>query len=94
MSDGNSIDDGYGPGGWREDANCEGVSKKNYDAFFTAAGTGTTDGDFGGNAICRGCTVRRPCLEYALATDASGLWGGTTHNERRRIRRQRGLVAA
>ncbi len=40
-------------------------------------------------AICAGCDVRRQCLEFAQAQDAiHGIWGGTTPEERQRIRRR------
>ncbi len=41
-------------------------------------------------ALCRACPHRRPCLEYALANDVSGIWGGTTGKERLQIRKRRG----
>ena len=40
-------------------------------------------------AVCATCTVREPCLEDALQTpfaDDEGIWGGTTKQERVRIR--------
>ena len=41
-------------------------------------------------AICNLCAVRRPCLEFALATrEKHGVWGGLTERERRRVLRQR-----
>ncbi len=40
--------------------------------------------------ICDMCAVRRPCLEFALATrEKHGVWGGLTERERRRVLRQR-----
>lgn len=40
--------------------------------------------------VCRGCTVREACLEYALAAgEKFGIWGGMSERERRRLRRQR-----
>lgn len=44
-------------------------------------------------AICSGCPMREPCLEYALHVSVQGFWGGTTDDERRRIRRSRGIRA-
>jgi WhiB family redox-sensing transcriptional regulator len=39
-------------------------------------------------AICRICPVRSACLEWALAAnERTGIWGGTTPNERRALRR-------
>ena len=38
--------------------------------------------------ICRSCPVRRPCLTWALHQGiTSGVWGGTTGDERRALRR-------
>jgi WhiB family transcriptional regulator, redox-sensing transcriptional regulator len=40
--------------------------------------------------ICTGCGVRAACLEEALADRRlTGVWGGTTGTERRRLRRSR-----
>ena len=37
--------------------------------------------------ICQSCIVRRDCLQYALDEDIwGGIWGGTTGDERRRMR--------
>jgi WhiB family redox-sensing transcriptional regulator len=38
-------------------------------------------------AVCGRCPVRRSCLAYALRTRQDGIWGGTTTEERRAIRR-------
>lgn len=43
-------------------------------------------------AICADCPVREACLEYGI-DEAEGIWGGTTHEERRRIRARRNGVA-
>lgn len=42
------------------------------------------------------CPVREQCLEYALSLPAwcSGIWGGTTQRDRRRIRYEREISAA
>lgn len=38
-------------------------------------------------AVCAVCSVRRPCLSYALADPKlMGCWGGTDDRERRAIR--------
>lgn len=36
-------------------------------------------------AACWGCRLRLPCLEYALAHEAFGVWGGLTPVERVRL---------
>jgi WhiB family transcriptional regulator, redox-sensing transcriptional regulator len=38
--------------------------------------------------ICAGCRVRRQCLEFAMEHgEMEGVWGGTTSEERIRVRR-------
>ena len=39
--------------------------------------------------ICASCTHKTECLEWALANEDFGIWGGTTNIERRRIKRMR-----
>ena len=40
-------------------------------------------------AICNECPVKIDCLEYAINTNQdSGIWGGTTEEERKNLRRQ------
>ena len=44
--------------------------------------------------VCAGCGVRVACLEHALqAREKSGVWGGATERERRRMIRQRRRTA-
>ncbi|MFD1667776.1 WhiB family transcriptional regulator [Streptomyces calvus] len=46
-------------------------------------------------AVCRGCPVREPCLEWALETGQSiGVWGGTSETERRALKRRTGARRA
>jgi WhiB family transcriptional regulator, redox-sensing transcriptional regulator len=45
-------------------------------------------------AVCASCDVRIACLEHALqAREKSGIWGGATERERRRMIRQRRRTA-
>jgi WhiB family transcriptional regulator, redox-sensing transcriptional regulator len=40
--------------------------------------------------ICAGCTVRQQCLDFAMRSgEKDGIWGGTTPEERIRVRRAR-----
>lgn len=40
--------------------------------------------------ICAGCQVRQQCFDFAMSSGEShGVWGGTTPEERIRVRRQR-----
>lgn len=43
-------------------------------------------------AICAGCPVQAPCLDFALRHPEAGIWGGTDERERRRLRRRYGIV--
>jgi WhiB family redox-sensing transcriptional regulator len=44
-------------------------------------------------ALCRGCTVSRECLDFALADeDIIGMWAGTTAPERKQMRAGRGAA--
>lgn len=41
-------------------------------------------------AVCEGCAVQSACLDHALNfREKSGVWGGATERDRRRILRQR-----
>jgi hypothetical protein len=47
-------------------------------------------------ALCTGCPVKAQCLAEALSQHVSqdwGVWGGTTHYERRKMRTQAAKVA-
>ena len=44
--------------------------------------------------ICVDCTVKQPCLEYALENRIDhGVWGGTSERQRRRILKKRRSTA-
>ena len=42
-------------------------------------------------AVCHACDFRRDCLEYAIHTDVSGIWAGTSTAERAELRARRRL---
>jgi WhiB family redox-sensing transcriptional regulator len=68
---------------WTDRANCLGVDPA---LFFPARGDSTAEA----KAVCRSCTVRAQCLEYALVNvEKHGVWGGMSERERRRIRTAR-----
>jgi len=64
---------------WMERANCIGIDPE---AFFP---------DRGGRIpttvrqACATCPVQAECLEYAIAEDLLGYWGGLSERQRRRI---------
>ncbi len=41
-------------------------------------------------AVCADCPVRAACLEVAMTTPVSGIWGGTSETERRGLARLQG----
>jgi WhiB family redox-sensing transcriptional regulator len=46
-------------------------------------------------AICSGCPVRSECIDFALEhREIQGIWGGTTDDERKKLRRARARSAA
>ncbi len=72
---------------WRANAACRDT---NPDLFFPVGTTGPAIEQIAAaKAICGECPAREECLEYALATNQdSGIWGGTSEEERRVMRRQ------
>ncbi len=73
---------------WRDRASCRAVDP---DLFFPVGTTGLALVQIEkAKAVCHGCDVQASCLEFALATNQeSGVWGGTSEEERRKLRRQR-----
>ena len=68
---------------WRQHAACRGIDAA---VFYP----GSEEEAEAAKAVCAGCLVRQPCLEYALAVrERDGVWGGATEKERRRLIRQR-----
>jgi len=43
-------------------------------------------------AICTPCPMREECRDYALRVSVQGIWGGTTEADRRRLRRELGII--
>lgn len=41
--------------------------------------------------ICAECPVLGDCLEHSLIYEEHGIWAGTSANERKRIRKERGI---
>jgi len=73
---------------WMADGNCSRVPPA---TFFPSDGVGVEMA----RKICDNCTVKAPCLEYALVNRIDhGVWGGTSERERRRILRHRRVSAA
>jgi WhiB family redox-sensing transcriptional regulator len=75
--------------GWAARGACQ---RTDPELFFPVTVTGPAAGQVArAKAVCRGCPVRDQCLEFALDSgQVFGVWGGTTGEERRLIRRRRG----
>ena len=72
---------------WRDAASCRYTDP---DLFFPVGTTGLALEQIeSAKAVCRACEVQPQCLEFALATNQeSGVWGGTSEEERRKLRKQ------
>ena len=73
---------------WRSSGACLAADP---DLFFPVA-VGTAAGKETSRAlrICDSCAVKRQCLEFAMETnEATGIWGGTTPDERISVLRAR-----
>lgn len=71
---------------WRDRSACR---DSDPDVFFPIGSTGMALEQIEtARRICTACPVRDECLEFALATNQeAGVWGGTTEEERRKLRK-------
>ncbi len=72
---------------WRSDASCRDLDTN---LFFPAGETGPAAIQIAqAKIVCRACRAQHSCLQFALVTHQDyGVWGGTTEDERRHLRRQ------
>jgi WhiB family redox-sensing transcriptional regulator len=73
---------------WRQHAACREVDPE---VFFPVGVTGVAvTAIAAAKAICADCDAQSACLEFALTTNQEyGIWGGTSEEERRDLRRAR-----
>ncbi len=73
-------------GDWRQFAACRSTEP---DLFFPIGTTGpAVDQIESAKRVCRSCEVVDTCLDFALATNQeSGVWGATSEEERRKLRK-------
>jgi WhiB family redox-sensing transcriptional regulator len=71
---------------WRTLAACRDTDP---DLFFPIGTTGPAIEQIeAAKAVCTRCDAQAACLEFALATNQeSGVWGGTSEEERRKLRK-------
>jgi WhiB family transcriptional regulator, redox-sensing transcriptional regulator len=72
---------------WRERAACRGLDP---DLFYPERGADPKPAQ----RICADCPVREECLDYAMERREIGIWGGTSEQERRRMKRRRRLAVS
>lgn len=72
---------------WRNEAICKDTDP---DLFFPVGTTGQALLQIDrAKQVCAECSVQVSCLQFAIETNQdSGIWGGTSEEERRNIRRQ------
>lgn len=72
---------------WRDQSACRDTDP---DLFFPVGTTGPAIEQIdNAKSVCDQCEVRQPCLDFALTSNQdSGIWGGTSEEERRKLRRQ------
>ena len=71
---------------WQAEAACADADPK----LFFPEDDDSDDSTCEAKAICAACEVRDECLDFALANPAEkfGVWGGTSAQERRRLKRK------
>jgi WhiB family redox-sensing transcriptional regulator len=73
---------------WRLEARC--ATESPDDFFPIGSGPVAQEQALRAKAVCRGCAVRRQCLEWALANDVRhGVFGGLDEAERLALRAPR-----
>ncbi len=80
------IADGFDPDNpptWRDDSVCRGFD---ISVFFPDESDATAIAH--AREICGSCPVQDDCVSYAVENNQNeGIWGGTTRQERRKLRR-------
>ena len=73
--------------GWRSEALCRDTDPE---LFFPIGTTGAALLQIEqARSVCHQCPVQAECLDFALTTNQdSGIWGGTSEEERRGLRRE------
>lgn len=71
---------------WRSVAACQDTDP---DLFFPVGTTGPALVQIAqAKAVCSECDAKASCLEFAITTNQdTGIWGGTSEEERRKLRR-------
>lgn len=68
---------------WRKEALCKDLTPEEADSLFFV-GRGQTKKR--AQLFCSGCPVKRSCQDFAVLYNESGIWAGTTDDDRNAIR--------
>lgn len=73
---------------WRSQSAC---LRADPELFFPVSATAAAEPQVGkAKSVCARCIVSSRCLDFALThRDIDGIWGGTTYDERKKMRRSR-----
>jgi WhiB family redox-sensing transcriptional regulator len=79
---------------WREKAACRGLTAPDYIWFpprgrYVSTRAGAISPTQRLLDLCEGCPVRITCLDFAIAGNEPGIWGGTSFRQRRAIKKER-----
>lgn len=72
---------------WTSKGNCVGIDVNIFYLDDKARGDEKKAQEQAAKKICVGCPVINECLESALAHNELGVWGGTTEDERKKMKR-------
>jgi WhiB family redox-sensing transcriptional regulator len=72
---------------WMSGGACQQADPELFFPIAAAAGPAARQAE-AAKAVCGPCAVRAKCLSYALEAMPEGIWGGTTLDERRAVRRR------
>ncbi|MFI0240347.1 WhiB family transcriptional regulator [Streptomyces sp. NPDC016845] len=77
---------------WRGSAACRGMDPDLFFPIGNSTGFAVLVQIDEAKEVCRTCPVARQCLRWAMDAGAvDGIWGGTTEEERRAVRRRGAL---
>lgn len=87
-----TAEDTTGAMGWMSRGACQ---REDPELFFPIAADGPALQQISAaKRVCLRCPVRAACLSFGLTTPQDGIWGGTTPEERRAMRKHPALAAA
>jgi len=71
---------------WKRQATCR---RPEFPTWIFFPARGDTNTLAAARDACARCPVQEPCLDFALLTNADGIWAGTSEKQRRQIRKER-----